>query len=381
MEVKDAVAAIETKLAENKTATLAETTEKVTEVKTFVAEEVQKITASNTKNSEDITEIKSIVTELQKKGGRFAGGAEEKPTMYNIIWKGIEEKKDVLADIVPGEKKMLIEFKGDMTVSGSLTGSLAPSVPNVARPFGRYRFHVRDLFPVYNVSTGAVLYPRENTTVVGQFSGTTFELQTKSTIEYKITNISLTLHFLAATLTISREMLQDVAFLQSYLSANLTESFLRQEDTNYLSTLTGLATGGSTGATSTNCAEYILDYIAQVEAAGYTANAILVSPATWADLMKTKGGVEYGLPGAVSIDASGNMLFAGISVIRSPQVAANHVWVMDANQVGIFQSSSFNVRTSEEAGDIFFENGVAFRAEARTGLGVFAPSAVIYGPC
>jgi HK97 family phage major capsid protein len=235
---------------------------------------------------------------------------------------------------------------------------------------------LRDLIGVYPVATGNVAYPRGVVPVgTGSFSRPG-EGNAKVQVDYSLQLITLTVKYLAAYLKISRELLQDIGWVQQYLSQSLAEDYLNQEDTEFINTLTGLATAGSTSASVT--AEKIIDYAAQIMAAGYEPNGILTTPTAWAALLKTKPN-DYSVPAGFNISDSGQIRFAGLPLYYSPLVPANKVFVGDFSRLSIAQVESFNIRSTEYNSTDFQNNLVTFRAECRADLMVFATQAIVYG--
>jgi len=175
---------------------------------------------------------------------------------------------------------------------------------------------------------------------------------------------------------VSRQMLRNLSFLSQYINSQLVEKFARHEDVKYLNAIAASATAGSTSATAT--VEKIIDYIAQLYAAGHMPNGIMTTAAGWSSLMKTKPN-DYGTPANVVISPSGQAVINGIPVYVNQSVTAGKVYVGDWSKAIIAQSEAFNIRTSEFDQDDFVKNLVTVRAEAAIGLIELAPTAFVYG--
>jgi HK97 family phage major capsid protein len=174
-------------------------------------------------------------------------------------------------------------------------------------------------------------------------------------------------------------MLQDLPFLQAYLSQSLLEDWNRRVNNSFMSTITASATAGSTSATPV--AERIVDYVAQHLALGLgQPNLILTTHAVWASVLKTvPTNGSYSVPGGVVIGPGGETRVLGIPLVPHSQIVSGKIYVMNTNMFAIAQASGIAVRSTEFDQDDFIKNLVTYRAEARIGLLSFQPTAAIYG--
>ena len=265
---------------------------------------------------------------------------------------------------------------GTMTIANNLTGSVYTSYVDNPALRSYVNPHLRSVFNIIPVSTGSVSFPRGNTPVGEGSFGKQTEGSDKPQIDYDVTVVNTALSFIAGYARVSRQMIDDLPFLQAYLQQSLIEDFQKAEDTYYLNAIASSATAGSTSGANT--AEKFIDYLAQLGALNWTANLALTTHAGWAGLLKTKPS-DYSLPGASVIDNNGNIRIAGVPVIPHSLVTASKIYVMDTTKFAIAQQSGLSVRSTEFNSDDFQKNLLTFRCEARCELLQFQPGAAVYG--
>jgi HK97 family phage major capsid protein len=109
---------------------------------------------------------------------------------------------------------------------------------------------------------------------------------------------------IAGYVKISRQMLDDVPAMTSFLQSRLLEKYLVAEDSQLLFgsgsgvNLTGLTinAAAATGAATVDV-EQLVQAIAQVESSNYSATGILINPLDWAAIVNTKNtNSAYSLP-------------------------------------------------------------------------------------
>jgi HK97 family phage major capsid protein len=323
--------------------------------------------------------------ELNEKFGRAWGPGYRTATferngdstsVKNSLFQIIRGNWDKMKEMRSGDPFSFDSTKASTMLTSGVTGGVYQSGVPGPQARGYLKTHMRDLIGVYPVPTGNVLYPRGVIPVgTGSFSQPG-EGNAKTQIDYSLQMISLTVKYLAAYLKISRELMQDVDWVQQYISSSMGEDYLVQEDTQFINTLSGLATAGSTSASVT--AEKIIDYASQIMNAGYEPNGILTTPAVWASLLKTKPN-DYSVPAGWNISDSGQIRFAGLPLYYSPLVPASKVFIGDFTRLAIAQVDSFNIRSTEYNSTDFQSNLITFRAECRADLMCFATQAIVYG--
>jgi HK97 family phage major capsid protein len=386
--LKQFEAALEAKLAEQK-AEVASVTEKA--AKQFESK-VEQINESILKTNKSLEEARAEVLEAKASFGKLQAGAEKKvATSYAEHIMDI--KNAIGASIEKGwnDIKMAAKTKGGgfaadldvktvgvMTEGTNLTGSIYTSYVDNAYMRAYVNPHLRSVFNILPVATGSVSFPRGNSPVGEGSFGKQSEGSDKAQLDYDVTVVNTALSFIAGYAKVSRQMIDDLPFLQSYLQSSLIEDFQRAEDTYYLN---AIASGGTAGVSSgANTAEKFIDYIAQLGSANWNANLILTTYAGWAAVLKTlPTGGSYSVPGGLTIDNNGNVRIMGVPVVPHSLVTASKAYVMDTTKYAIAQQSGLAVRSTEFDQDDFIKNLITFRCEARCELLQFQPSAAIYG--
>ena len=378
--------ALESKLAEQK-AEVASVTEKA--AKAFDSK-VEQINEQMERSNKSLAEAVAEVKEAKAAFGKLSAKAEQKVAtsygehIFNIkseIGNAIEKGWNDIKSAARGNGKGFnfdLDAKaiGTMTLGNNLTGSAYVSYVDNGYMRSFVNPHLRSVFNIIPVSTGSVSFPRGNTPVGEGSFGKQTEGSDKSQVDYDVTVVNTALSFIAGYAKVSRQMIDDLPFLQAYLSQSLIEDFQKAEDTYYLNAIASSATAGS--SSGANTAEKFIDYVAQLGALNWTPNLALTTHAGWANLLKTKPS-DYSLPGGVVIDNNGNVRIVGVPVIPHSLVTASKIYVMDTSKFAIAQQSGLAVRSTEFDQDDFIKNLITFRAEARCELLQFQPSAAIYG--
>ena len=385
-ELKKFEDALASKLAEQKAAVSAENEKAAKAFET----RIEQINEQLVKNNQSLEEARKEALEAKAALGKINAKTESKvATSYaehinaikgeiaNVIEKGYNDIKSAVRGNGKGFAAELdMKAVGTMTISNNLTGSVYTSyVDNPAlRSF--VNPHLRSVFNIIPVSTGSVSFPRGNTPVGEGSFGKQTEGSAKPQVDYDVTVVNTSLSFIAGFAKVSRQMIDDLPFLQAYLQQSLIEDFQKAEDTYYLNAIASSATAGS--SSGANTAEKFIDYLAQLGAANWTANLALITHAGWAGLLKTKPS-DYSVPGGMVIDQNGNVRIAGVPVIPHSLVTASRMYVMDTTKFAIAQQSGLAVRSTEFDGTDFQSNLLTFRCEARCELLQFQPSAAVYG--
>ena len=385
-EVKAFETALEAKLAEQK-AEVAQMTEKASKQ---LDSKVEQINEQLVKSNKTIEEALNEVKEAKASFGKLSAKAESKVAssyaehinaikseIANVIEKGWNEIKAAARSNGKGFNMELdMKAVGTMTLGSNLTGNAYVSY--VDNPYMRAYVnpHLRSVFGIIPVSTGSVSFPRGNTPVGEGSFGKQTEGSGKAQVDYDVTVVNTALSFIAGYAKVSRQMIDDLPFLQAYLQSSLIEDFQKAEDTYYLNAIASAATAGSTSASEK--AEKFIDYVAQLRALDWNANLALCTHAGWSALLKTKPS-DYSVPGGVVIDPSGNVRIVGVPVIPHSLVTADKIYVMDTTKFAIAQQSGLAVRSTEFDQDDFIKNLITFRCEARCELLQFQPKAAIYG--
>lgn len=378
MEVKDIVAALDPKIAEIKNQVAAD----VAALDSKHAATVAQLNEDAQKKGETLAELREKVNGLISSNGKIKSAieadafADRQKSMRNLLVDIVAENFDAIKN-----ERQFNSMKdvATMTLGNNLTGT--SQVSYVDNPILRSFFnpHLYDVFRIIPTATGNVTFPRGNAAIGEGSFGTQTEGNAKAQVDYDVTMVNTSVPFIAGFAKVSRQMLQDLPFLQAYLSQSLLEDWNRRVNNSFMSTITASATAGSTSATPV--AERVVDYTAQHLALGLgQPNLILTTHAVWASILKTQPtNGSYGVPGGITIGANGETRIIGIPVVPHSQIVSGKIYVMNTNAFAIAQASGLAVRSTEFDQDDFVKNVVTYRAEARVALLSFQPTAAIYG--
>jgi len=338
----------------------------------------------------DITVIKDEMEKLEAKNNRVKMNQNESKSFNQLLAEGIEKNADSIAKVGRAEAKnagFSMDTKAiTMTEAASMTGSIPREYANQVYAYPSRKVHLRSLLPVGTMSQGIFTFPYESgdTGTIGNQT----EGSTKAQVDMAITMQDAPAQYIAGFLKISRQMLDDVPGMTSFLQARLLERYLLQEDAQLLNgngtspNLKGLtvAASAATGAATVDV-EQLVQAIAQVESSNYSATGILINPIDWAAIVNTKNsGSAYSLPASTVVTTDGALSIAGIPVYRSTAIDTDKFLVGDWSQgAQIMQHSGINVQFSEFDGTNFQQNLITVRVEARIAFPIYYGGAFVYG--
>lgn len=330
-----------------------------------------------------INQLQEQVSELRATKGHqqfFSTTTAEKSTQQ-VIKELFADKQQVIAPNFDKARINSLQFTtktvGSMTAAANLTGSVQASYAPQAAVRGRRKTQFRDLVSIVPSATGSWKFYRQNTpTGEGSFSQQT-HAALKSQMDYDLTEITITCEYLAGFVVIAKQMMQDLPFLQSFVTNEMVEDYLRAESLLYFGQLYSAATG--TAGTSTVTAEKIIETIANLESNDAEVNAICVTHAVWAKILKTKPN-DYSIPGGVVITPNGDISIAGVPVLKVNEafLGNNRVLMGDFTKTQIIQTEGLQVEFNDSENENWRRNLVTCRTEARTALAILRPECFCY---
>lgn len=335
--------------------------------------------------------VKDAADKLEAKNNRKTMNENQVKGFNVTLADAIEKNADSIAKLGRGEVKrsgFILDTKavGNMTEAVNLTGDIQRQYAPQVYALPSRKVHLRSLLPVGTISTGLFTFPKET----GGEGDAAPQVQgaSKAQIDFDITMTDAPAQYIAGFVRISRQMLDDVPAMTSFLQARLLEKYLLAEDAQLLNgsgsgvNLTGLTTVASafSGAATVDV-EQLVQSIAQVEAANYSANGILINPTDWAAIVNTKNtNAAYSLPASTVVTTDGNLSIAGVPVFKSTAIAADKFLVGDwAMGAQIMQNQGISVQFSEMDSDNFQKNLITVRVEARIAFPIYYNSAFVYG--
>lgn len=272
---------------------------------------------------------------------------------------------------------------GDLIVPQRLPGIIAPP-PR--------RMTIRDLITPGRTASNAIQYVKEtgfsnNAATVSETAGIA---KPQSEIKFDLVNTSVTTiaHYVKAT----KQILDDVPQLQSYVDGRLRYGLMYVEENQLLNgsgtgtDLNGIYTQASTYAPPINPSaagtltkiDVIRLAILQAVLAEYPVNGIVLHPSDWADIELTKDGADRYL---FTNPQNGVEPRLWRQPVVETQAMTLDRFLVGAFQLGaqLFDREDANVEISTEDQDNFIKNLVTIRAEERLALAVYRPEAFVKG--
>ena len=338
-----------------------------------------------------ITVVKDEIEKLEAKQNRVKMNQTEVKGFNVTLADAIEQNGDSLAKLARGEQKrssFILDTKavGNMTEALSLTGDITRQYANQVYALPARKVHLRSLLPIGTINQGLFTFPYES----GGEGAPAAQTQgsSKAQVDFDITMKDAAAQYIAGYVRISRQMLDDIPAMTSFLQSRLLEKYLVAEDAQLLSGngtapnlqgITGVATA-ATGAATVDV-EQLVQAIAQLETSDYSATGILVNPTDWAAIMNTKNtNSAYTLPASTVVTTDGSVSIAGIPLYKSTAIAVDKFLVGDWSMgAQIMQNQGISVQFSEMDGDNFTKNMITVRVEARIAFPIYYAGAFIYG--
>ena len=335
--------------------------------------------------------VKDAADKLEAKNNRKTMNENQVKGFNATLADAIENNSDSLAKLARGEQKrssFILDTKavGNMTEAVNLTGDITRQYANQVYALPSRKVHMRSLLPIGSLSQGLFTFPYESG---GEGApATQTQGSAKAQVDFDITMKDAAAQYIAGYVRISRQMLDDIPAMTSFLQSRLLEKYLVAEDAQILSgdgtapNLQGIlpVATAATGAATVDV-EQLVQAIAQLETSNYSATGILVNPTDWAAIMNTKNtNSAYTLPASTVVTTDGSVSIAGIPLYKSTAIAVDKFvvgdWSMGAQ---IMQNQGISVQFSEFDGDNFTKNMITVRVEARIALPIYYTGAWIYG--
>ena len=338
-----------------------------------------------------ISVVKDEIEKMEAKNNRVKMNQTEVKGFNVSLAEAIDQNGDNLAKLARGEHKrtsFIMDTKavGNMTEAVNLTGDITRQYANQVYALPSRKVHMRSLLPIGSLSTGLFTFPYESG---GEGDpATQTQGSAKAQVDFDITMKDAAAQYIAGYVRISRQMLDDIPAMTSFLQSRLLEKYLVAEDAQILSgngsapNLQGIlpVATAATGAATVDV-EQLVQAIAQLESSNYSATGILVNPSDWATIMNTKNANSaYSLPASTVVTTDGSVSIAGIPLYKSTAIAVDKFLVGDyAMGAQIMQNQGISVQFSEFDADNFTKNMITVRVEARIALPIYYAGAFIYG--
>lgn len=350
-------------------------------------EAVSKLAADFKTMVSDWAEMEKLV-----KAGRFTGNGQEGKTFAEALPIALKENKEAMVALQKGDIKSLkIDLK-DMTFGNAFT-SAAASVTHV-KPgiieLPRRKLHIRELLQPGTMGAKSTFDFVKEISGTGSIANVN-EGSQKAQFGLALQESSVYAEWIAGFMVLSRNLLDDVEGMTTFISNRLPEKLLRVEDTQILNgigirpNLLGLQSVGNytaASAAATSRTETLIQAISQLESLDREANGILLSVADYYNLMLYKASTsgEYTQPEMLVTMDNGQLRIAGVPVFRSTaQTTYDYLvgdWTMGAN---LITREPARVEFFYEDGNNVQKNNITVRIEERVALPVYGNDYFVYG--
>jgi HK97 family phage major capsid protein len=341
-----------------------------------------------------MNELGQRFTEIEQKMTRRAG---DNPPEFKSLGQHVVENEQVkaLMQTKAGTARVTIELKDLFSGAGvwgpgtSVTNSLViPDRQPMVLPPQR-TLVVRDLLTPGTTTSNAIEYPVETSdpAVTGASVVSEGALKPKTDVAFDLKGVPV--RTIAHRTKASRQIMDDVPQLQSYIDGRLRYGLLFVEETELLfGDGTGQHLLGIIPQATAYAAEFtpanaqIIDTLRlaalQATLALYPASGYVLHPTDWAKIELTKDGQQRYLVGDPQAQIAKRLW--SLPVVDTPAMTVGH-FVAGAFRLGaqIFDRMSIEVMISTEDEDNFSRNLITLRCEERLALAVYRPQAFTYG--
>jgi HK97 family phage major capsid protein len=336
--------------------------------------------------------FKAQIDALEQKMSRATNDGDQQANLsLGAQFVAAENVKNFLAS---DSKRGKVELMLKATISSSTTATAgsagaalnAERIPGIVTPNQR-RMTVRNLLTAGTMSQSSIEYVRE--TGFNNNAAPVAELAAKPQSDLRLELFTSSARVIAHHSKASRQMLDDVPMLQSYIDGRLRYGLEFKEEVQLLSgdgtgqNLLGIIPQATASAAAfAPAAETPIDKIRlgmlQAALAEYPATATVMHPTDWARIELTKDS-----EGRYIIGNPAGMLTPTLWAL--PVVATQAIGVdkflTGAFQLGaqIFDRWTARVEIATENEDDFVKNMVTMLCEERIALAVYRPESFIYG--
>jgi len=296
--------------------------------------------------------------------------------LADAMTSAFAEKHDKIVEAVQKGQTFDLEVKAEQTTivnnySGNVALSvLEPGVNRVKRPV----IKIRNIVNAGTTTSKFVTYVAQTTETVSSW---TAEGELKTVVQPNYLEVSEEVKKVAAMIRVSKEMLSDLAFIQSEINTDLMESIEQAIEDALLNgaggtSLNGLlsiaqtfAPGSFAGSVvNANLSDVIRIAIAQIQAANFEPTHVVLNPMDVASMQLTKTTTgEYTFP-MFLMDANGLSYVANLPVVVTSNIAAGEYLVGDFSKSNVRVREGVNMQVGYNNDD-FQRNMLSIIAEAR----------------
>lgn len=375
-EIKSALEALKNQVTE-KTAGIEGIEAKATKL---VADMEAKLTAANAE------EVKSVKESLEARIDALVADAKAKQTKAEVksfateFAKVVEEKHSDLVNVTKG-RSVGFEMK-DLTINtnNSLTGGLANEAGGAVIRQGDAVILPTPLVNFANLV--ATVTGSEDTLRIWREAATENAVATvakgsaKPEQDFDIPPVVFTASYRAALYRFHKSMMRNLPWMQTRLPQMLRRNYFKSENASFYGALKAAATlytGTGVGVVA------LVEAIAQLEAADFAVNGIVLNPTDWANISVTRDdNNQFSLPNTVTF-VNGQLTVNGIPVYKATFVTAGEFIVGDWTQAYKYVTDGLKVEFFEQDVDNVQYNAITTRVEESNVLVIEQPLAFVRG--
>lgn len=337
----------------------------------------------NVKNNE---RIDGLETKLQKIG---SGGVDQENTFAGQMHKAFKETFEAKGKVQGTFDLDGLDTKAIMLESSHLVNDVIQPdrVRGIVDPIERTN-HIRPYFASGSTGSSSVDYVEETADTDGMDS--VAEGAALGQSDFTLTQQTSVVKKVGAYAAISREMLEDIPGLMSYVQGRLLAKYFQREDTELLfgdgtgTNLLGVGTNAvawaDPGVVDTKATEFdvLRAAILQAQIAEYMPNLIVCHPDELyaMDVAKNADGT-YHLP--YIFNGQGHNI-AGIPIVATTAIATDNFLVGDfARGAQIFDRRNIQLEVASEHSDYWGKDLMAVKLTTRLALPIYYQSVFVGG--
>jgi HK97 family phage major capsid protein len=331
-------------------------------------------------------EIKSVKDEFENRidalvADMKAKKAEVEVKNFNTEFaKALKEKETELKSVSIGQK-VSFELK-DLTINtnNTLTGGLANESGGAVIRQGDAVILPTPLVNFANLI--ATVTGSEDTIRIWREAATTNAIATvakgdaKPEQDFDVPPVVFTATYRAGLYRYHKSMMRNLPWMQSRLPQMLRRNFFKSENASFYATLKSAASvyvGTESGVVA------LVQAIAQLEAADFAANGVVLNPSDWANISVTRDDENgFTLPSTVTF-VNGQLTINGIPVFKATWVTAGEFIVGDWTQAYKYVTDGLKVEFFEQDADNVQKNAITTRIEESNVLVIEQPLAFVRG--
>ncbi|MBI5111308.1 MAG: phage major capsid protein [Rhodovulum sp.] len=340
-------------------------------------------------------EISARLTEIEQKMARRGAPDDDRP--MTLGQRATQGREDEIKSLISRRGKVNIAVKAIISslttdADGSAGDLIVPQRQAAILGLPQRRMTIRDLITPGRTASNAIQYVKETgfTNAAATVSETSAPTKPQSEIKFDIATTAVTTiaHWVLAT----RQILDDVPQLQSYIDGRLRYGLMYVEENQLLNgggtgtDLNGIYTQATayaapivpTAAGNLTKIDVIRLAMLQAMLAEYPASGIVMHPSDWADIELTK--TDEGAYLFANPQGGVEPRLWRLPVVETQAMTLDR-FLVGAFQLGaqIFDRADATVEISTEDSDNFRKNLVTILAEQRLALAVYRPEAFIKG--